>query len=120
MSEVRVPCLGTTAPLAQVVRAADRALDAISELSEEWEASIRRLKFEQHNRDWLNLVALEEQSRQQQQQAEGGGGGSGCGGLGLPAVPSGAMEGVEAGAEACGAGGQMVAGLDLYDASQAM
>ena len=50
-----VCCIATV----QVVRAADRALDAISDLSEEWEASIRRLKFEQHNREWLNMVAME-------------------------------------------------------------
>ncbi|GAB4815647.1 hypothetical protein N2152v2_002693 [Parachlorella kessleri] len=94
----------------EVVRAADRALDAISDLSEEWEASIRRLKFEQHNREWLNMVAMEselaggagaESSNDQMgaDMSSGAGGGSGMGdGQGM-----------------LGDGGEMVG--NLYDAS---
>ena len=70
-------------PPGQVVRAADRALDAISGLSEGWAASIRRLKFEQHNRDWLSVVGAERGEQDAGGEAEGGeaegeGGSGGC------------------------------------------
>jgi hypothetical protein len=38
------------------MRAADAALDAIAAGSEEWGDSVRRLKFEAHNRDWLQVI----------------------------------------------------------------
>ena len=40
----------------QVVVAADAALDAIAAGSEEWGDSVRRLKFEAHNREWLQMI----------------------------------------------------------------
>lgn len=46
-------------PRPQVARAADAALDAVAAGSEEWAASVRRLKFEAHNREWLSLVQAE-------------------------------------------------------------
>lgn len=44
-------------PLPQVARAADAALDAVAAGSEEWAASVQRLKFEAHNREWLQIVS---------------------------------------------------------------
>lgn len=58
----------------QVARAADAALDALAAGSEEWAASVRRLKFEAYNHEWLQLVLGEEAGR-----LEGGGYGSGSG-----------------------------------------
>lgn len=45
---------------AQVARAADAALDAVAAGCDEWAASVRRLKFEAHNREWLQVVRSEE------------------------------------------------------------
>lgn len=42
-----------------MVCAADAALDAIAAGSEEWAASVRHLKFEAHNREWLQLTNAE-------------------------------------------------------------
>ncbi|KAL4434411.1 hypothetical protein ABPG75_000852 [Micractinium tetrahymenae] len=41
-----------------VARAADAALDAIAAASDEWSASVRRLKFERHNREFLQLCGI--------------------------------------------------------------
>ncbi|EFN51738.1 hypothetical protein CHLNCDRAFT_139946 [Chlorella variabilis] len=41
----------------EVARAADAALDAVAAGSEEWAASVQRLKFEAHNREWLQIVS---------------------------------------------------------------
>lgn len=100
-----VPC-SLFPPFSQVARAADRALDAISDLSAEWEASVRRLKFEQHNRDWLNLAGLEAGLGQEQGKGayEGAEPGEGAQGLCLQC------------GEAEGAA-RMVAGRDVYDAA---
>lgn len=35
-------------------------MDAVAAGSEEWAASVRRLKFEAHNREWLQVVRSEE------------------------------------------------------------
>ena len=43
------------------MRAADAALDAIAAGSEEWGDSVRRLKFEAHNRHWLQVIHSDEQ-----------------------------------------------------------
>jgi hypothetical protein len=39
-----------------VARAADAALEAIAAASSAWAACVQRLKFEAHNRQWLQLV----------------------------------------------------------------
>lgn len=44
----------------QVVRAADAALDAVAAGGEEWGASVRRLRFEAFNREWLQVVQAED------------------------------------------------------------
>lgn len=41
----------------QLARAAAAALDAAAAASPDWAASVRRLKFEAHNREWLQVVA---------------------------------------------------------------
>lgn len=97
--------------LAQVVRAADRALDAISDLSSEWEASIRRLKFEQHNRDWLNTVGMEEESLGLRGSMPGG---DDC--LGSSGGEGDAFGGGGAGSPG-GVRGGMLAGVTLFDAA---
>ena len=50
----------------QVVHAADAVLDAVAAGSEEWAASVRRLKFEAHNREWLQVVQAEERAASEQ------------------------------------------------------
>jgi hypothetical protein len=52
----RSPYLHSPTHAVQVMRAADAALDAIAAGSEEWGDSVRRLKFEAHNRDWLQVI----------------------------------------------------------------
>lgn len=37
---------------------ADQVLDSISGLGPQWEAAIRRLKFEVHNREWMEAVQV--------------------------------------------------------------
>lgn len=59
----------------QVARAADAALDAVAVSSEEWAASVRRLKFEAHNREWLALVQAELAAQAAAAEAAGGGAG---------------------------------------------
>jgi hypothetical protein len=44
-----------------VARAADAALDQVMDVSEEWAVTIRRLKFEAHNAEWLDAAAAEEE-----------------------------------------------------------
>ena len=44
-----------------VARAADAALDQVMDVSEEWAVTIRRLKFEAHNAEWLDAAATEEE-----------------------------------------------------------
>ena len=44
-----------------VARAADFALDQVMDVSEEWAVTIRRLKFEAHNAEWLDAAAAEEE-----------------------------------------------------------
>lgn len=36
----------------------DQVLDTISASSPQWEATIRRLKFEAHNQEWLDVVQV--------------------------------------------------------------
>lgn len=55
-----------------MARAADAALDAVAASSEEWASSVRRLKFEAHNREWLALVQAE-LAAQAAAEAAGGG-----------------------------------------------
>lgn len=43
-------------PSKEVARAADVALDCIAAISEEWAASARRLRFEAHNRLWIDVI----------------------------------------------------------------
>ncbi len=62
----------------QVARAADAALDAMAAGSEEWAASVRRLKFEAHNREWLQVVRSEEQAGGEAGQLIGAGWGVSC------------------------------------------
>ena len=50
------PPLHSPTHAVQVMRAADAALDAIAAGSEEWGDSVRRRKFEAHNRDWLQVI----------------------------------------------------------------
>lgn len=40
----------------EVSCAADAALDCVAALSEEWAASVRRLRFEAHNRLWIDVI----------------------------------------------------------------
>lgn len=40
----------------EVARAADSALDCVVGLSDEWAASVRRLRFEAHNRLWIEHI----------------------------------------------------------------
>lgn len=46
-------------PSTDTVRAADAALDAIAAASDDWAASVRRLKFEQHNKEFLQLCGIQ-------------------------------------------------------------
>ena len=62
----------------QVARAASAALDAVSSSSEEWATSVQRLKFEAHNREWLQMVRLEQQQQQQDWHQQGSAGDSGA------------------------------------------
>ena len=44
-------------PNAEVVKAADQALNVISETDESWAAKLRALKFEAHNQAWLEACS---------------------------------------------------------------
>ncbi|GAQ89168.1 Kinesin associated protein KAP [Klebsormidium nitens] len=57
-----------------VVRAvADQVLDSISGLGPQWEAAIRRLKFEAHNREWMDAVQDDSEDEGSPYSAGGGG-----------------------------------------------
>ena len=63
-------------PRWQVARAADAALDAVAAGSPDWAASVRRLKFEAHNREWLLVIQSEQGADQQGLPPDGGAEGS--------------------------------------------